>query len=397
MNTTSAPLEKAHVPLLDGLRGLAILLVLFYHQTILVSAAPMDEWLARISAVGWIGVDLFFVLSGFLITGILYDAKGSANYFRNFYARRVLRIFPLYYAVVIFSLVVLPQLGHYKAANFGRIAGDEIWYWVFLSNVSIAAAGQFRHAILDISWSLAIEEQFYLIWPLVVLFFSRSALLKICLGCIAFSLGLRIVLVLTGVSPIAVYVLTPCRLDGLAVGALLALSVRGTANAPAWTRHAPKIFLASGALLLALALWQGGLAWDNRWVQTLGYTLLAIFFGALLAQILVTAPQTRLARVFGSSVLIAFGIYSYALYLFHMPVRGVLRDFVFNRFPFFVFGSLVVWQILFYVVATGLTLALAFLSWQLYEKHFLALKRYFPTRAPRDILPREVETKPLVQ
>ncbi len=385
------------MPLLDGLRGLAIVLVLFYHQTILVSAAPMDEWLARISAAGWIGVDLFFVLSGFLITGILYDAKGSAHYFRNFYARRVLRIFPLYYAVVIFSLVLLPQLGHYKAVNFGRIAGSEIWYWVFLSNVSIAAAGEFRHAILDISWSLAIEEQFYLIWPLVVLFFSRSALIKICLGCIAFSLGLRIVLVLTGVPPIAVYVLTPCRLDGLAVGALLALSVRGTASAPSWTRHAPKIFPVAGALLAALALWQGGLAWDNRWVQTLGYTLLAIFFGALLAQILVTAPQTRLARVFGSRVLIAFGIYSYALYLFHMPVRGVLRDFVFNRFPFSILGSLVVWQILFYVVATVLTLALAFLSWQLYEKHFLALKRYFPTRAPRAILPHEVDPKPLVQ
>ena len=112
--------------------------------------------------------------SGLLITGILVDSKGGAGYFWNFYAHRTLRIFPLYYAVVFLSLVVIPNLPpglvpSGKLANFGRIDGDELWYWLYLSNFSIARAGEWRHGILGISWSLAIEEQFYLEWPLVVL------------------------------------------------------------------------------------------------------------------------------------------------------------------------------------------------------------------------------------
>src|SRR5262245_15687101 len=129
---------REHLLALDGVRGLAILLVLVYHAMLLSehnTTLAFDAWFSRVANVGWCGVDLFFVLSGFLITGILLDTKGGPHYFRNFYARRTLRIFPPYYAVVFLALVVIPNLPEgvvpaKKLASFGRIDGDEHWYWL---------------------------------------------------------------------------------------------------------------------------------------------------------------------------------------------------------------------------------------------------------------------------
>src|SRR4051812_39004746 len=121
MSTTGAS-RRAHegfIPALDGLRGIAILLVLFHHFTIYRPDRGLDKWLANIPAAGWIGVDVFFVLSGFLITGILLDARDRRHYFRNFYARRALRIFPLYYLVVFVGLILLPKLPDMHTALVG--------------------------------------------------------------------------------------------------------------------------------------------------------------------------------------------------------------------------------------------------------------------------------------
>src|SRR3981081_3459715 len=198
---------------LDGLRGIAILLVMIYHQTVAVGSTPVDRFVGFWTLSGWVGVDLFFVLSGFLITGILYDSRGSTGYFRNFYARRVLRIFPLYYAVVALSLFILPHLPHWKLDSLARINGDELWYWTYLSNFSIGAHSEFRHGILDISWSLAIEEQFYLTWPILVLLLSRRWLVTLCCALFVLALAWRSALIFAGVSPITVAVLTPGRVD----------------------------------------------------------------------------------------------------------------------------------------------------------------------------------------
>src|SRR5438552_6539803 len=140
---------RGRVVALDGLRGIAILLVMMHHQTVQIGSTAVDRFAGFWTTGGWIGVDLFFVLSGFLITGILYDAKGKSHYFRNFYARRVLRIFPLYYAVLIVCVGLLPWIPHPKAAAFGRIAGDQGWYFIYLQNYVMAWRGTFRHGILD--------------------------------------------------------------------------------------------------------------------------------------------------------------------------------------------------------------------------------------------------------
>src|SRR5438105_167735 len=126
--------RSSHLPTLDGLRGIAILMVLFFHMTLLPPATAPDRLLARLMANGWVGVDLFFVLSGFLITGILLDAKGEPHFFRNFYARRTLRIFPLYYGVIAIYLLILPALAPAFAARFGAVQGRPLFYWFYLSN-----------------------------------------------------------------------------------------------------------------------------------------------------------------------------------------------------------------------------------------------------------------------
>ena len=142
------------------------------HMTLFEPTGDLQSWAFAVANAGWIGVDLFFVLSGYLISGILLDAKCEPGYIGKFWARRALRILPLYYAVVAFSLIILPNIAHPYAALFGRISGDEWSYWLLLSNFSIAQVGMFRHGILDVSWSLAIEEQFYIVWPLIVLLLS---------------------------------------------------------------------------------------------------------------------------------------------------------------------------------------------------------------------------------
>jgi peptidoglycan/LPS O-acetylase OafA/YrhL len=392
------------MPLLDGIRGLAILLVMIFHMSLLSDRGGIDSFARWSISGGWCGVDLFFVLSGFLITGILYDTKSSKTFFRTFFARRALRIFPLYYAVVFVSLVLLPAIATYlpppaqaKLDRFGKIEGDEWMYWTYLSNFAIAQAGKFRHGILDISWSLAIEEQFYLVWPAVVFFFSRSTLLRICVGAIAFSIAFRCWLFYTGVNPVALHVLTPSRLDALAVGAFIALVVRNEGGLDRLASAAKVVIPVLGILLVGDAAFryvthsgregeEGLFSANLPEVQTVGLTVIAIFFGAVLVRAVAAsrreidepnAKRSRLVRLFESPLLRSFGKYSYAMYLFHLPLRALVRDSTLsNKQLPTIGGTEIPAQFLFTVVCIAFTYAGAWLSWNLYEKHWLALKRF---------------------
>ena len=161
-----APRQSRHIPALDGLRGIAILLVVLHNAPDFPTHSSGFIWLAAIvGTVGWIGVELFFVLSGFLITRQLLDSQRSGNYYRAFFGRRILRIFPLYYVALLIGLVVFP-LVFPGAVDSSSPRRDQIWLWTFLFNWAhpFGTAGfGFSHF-----WSLAIEEQFYLIWPFVV-------------------------------------------------------------------------------------------------------------------------------------------------------------------------------------------------------------------------------------
>ena len=368
---------------LDGVRGLAILMVALFHMTVLPTTGNrFDARWVNFMALGASGVTLFFVLSGFLITGILFDSKEKAHYFRNFYARRALRIFPLYYAVVFVCLVILPQFDHPKARNFGRIEGEGWWYWLYLSNLLIFKTGQFRHGVLDVSWSLAIEEQFYLVWPIVVLALNRRALVWLSGIVVLIALATRCAMIAGGVNLISVYAFTMSHFDALAIGAFLALAARSPAGLGRFVVPGRILVLSGVSLLLGLAIAGVYLGGDTPVMMGVGYTLLALMYGGLLVLAL-EAPAW--SRAFANPVLRVLGKYSYALYLFHNPMRALVRDLVYGPESFATFlGSKMPGQFLFYVLSFAVTLPVAWLSWHLFEKHFLTLKRFFEHgRAPK--------------
>jgi peptidoglycan/LPS O-acetylase OafA/YrhL len=344
-----------------------------------------DRVYVSVARLGWTGVDLFFVLSGFLITGILYDAKGGRHYYRNFYVRRTLRIFPLYYAFVFFTLNLAPWL--WPGTEMSRVATraneehGQLWYWLYLSNVHFVQEEGFTQPNLAVTWSLAIEEQFYLVWPLVVAALGRRILMWTCGGLVAAALATRVALVVSGADATAPYLLPFCRMDALAAGAFVALALRDARDAETLRGWAP--FVAFAAAAIFLVGWYAEDPFDNEaWaepgMQTAGYTLLALGFGSVLA-LVASDPVPGLSRVLSAPVLRTFGKYSYALYLFHIPVRRFIRDeyFPVADFPSWM-GSPLPGQMLFYVAATAPAFLLAWLSWHVLEQRALALKRFFP-------------------
>lgn len=380
---------SGHVPALDGIRGLAIIMVMVFHMTLLFEPVWPDYLYLKLAHLGLLGVDLFFVLSGFLITGILYDAKGQDHFFRNFYARRTLRILPLYYAVVFVCLVVLPQIDHPKISRAAsRIEGDEIWYWLHLSSYSISLRQSLRHPILDVSWSLSIEEQFYLVWPLLVHGLRRRSLMTTCVSVAAGSLLLRAALIV-GQAPALVWPLAPCRLDGLALGAWLAVAARGPGGLERLRRPARYVWWTTAPVLAAVgaAEVEGmDIASGGPWMGIMGFHLAGWAFGALLVLVVSASPKSALRVVFEAKVLRLFGKYSYAMYLFHLPVRSTIRDHLFAPAPWEgVTGSSLPSQLVFYALGFTVTYVLAAISWYCFEAPFLRLKRYFPMEPPRSL------------
>lgn len=365
---------------------------MFHHFTILIPTSWLQQALVNLSTFGRYGVDCFFVLSGYLITTILLESKGHARYFQNFYMRRILRIFPLYYLVVIACLLVVPTLAtalSIDPAKVNRLQAATAqwpWYLAYGSNFLIARQDAFHHGILDISWSLAIEEQFYVIWPLVVLCLSRRALQRLTLGLMGLAFLCRLLLWAFGGTPIQLYVLTFCRMDTIAFGAYLATRLQAGPTDPSrLLRDAVKGFWAIGGALAILYL-AGEFVYHSLVLNTIGFTLLGLFF-LLLLVIALQAPPSHVAhRLLTYPPLRFLGKYSYALYLCHLPTRSLIRDLWVGHPPFHQWpGGPLLWQGLFYLVATGVSIALALLSWHLIEKRALALKALFrdaPSESP---------------
>ena len=367
---------EKRVPELDGIRGIAVLMVMAFH--ILTHAehffdSPLARFFNWSSQMGWAGVDLFFVLSGFLITNILLEKKGQKNYFRNFYMRRVLRIFPVYYL----CLTVIFIGGFYDSTVTGESTSSiMLWFYSYLQNW-LFASGSGPALYFVHFWSLAIEEQFYLFWPLIVYFADKKLLTKIGSIAILGALFLRIYFVFVLDRPDIVntfpYYATITRIDSLLIGAMIAIGLKSVTFKEGLVKDAPRVLAYSILIVVACLLLQPDSPLTNNGAMiTVGFSGLAIMTGALIV-LLLTREEANLARrVFRHRSLTFFGKYSYALYVFHWPVTSFMIEYYVEKG----YQGLVPWLV-FIVGGFVISIILALLSWNLMEKPILGLKRYF--------------------
>lgn len=358
------------------------MVMVFHYHVPLGGVGWAGGFLDKVAGAGSAGVNLFFVLSGFLITGILWDAKRDARYFRNFYARRVLRIFPLYYGALFVGLVLVPWLHPIANSKYVSTVENQIWLWTYTSNFYESWVGR-AMPLYGHFWSLAVEEQFYLIWPFVVLWSERRALIVICGVCFIGAFIVRLALLNAGANPaLAVLRLTPCQMDSLATGALLALAwrTRNQAHAELWRVMARKIFVVSTGVIVALVVAFPILVGTRHLPLSLCYSCWNVFFASGLYTA-ITAPTGNWYRsLLEMPALRIFGKYSYGLYVFHWPM-GRLWLSVMEKWQAKHLGTVldhaIVFQVGYFLMAAGSSFLVASLSWHLYEKQFLRLKRHF--------------------
>jgi peptidoglycan/LPS O-acetylase OafA/YrhL len=377
------PIKASRIPALDGLRGMAVLSVLCIHYIGAQGATggPVTTILQRALALGWSGVDLFFVLSGFLIGGILLDARGSAQYFKTFYARRFFRIIPLYYAWILLYVLLVTIAGHevqrHSLAGRPETVGVFVYvHLVFLQNVWPITLLGLAGAWFSPLWSLAVEEQFYLISPWVIRLLSNRrlyfALSAVIVGAPFLRLGL---LTVAHVSANWVYVMMPTRADSLAIGVLAALLWRSDKFKDRLQNHSRAftvsgVILGLGALCLLVANWKWGPV--SLLMQTIGYSWLAVFYAVCLLMVLIR-PTGILARGMRVSWLRSLGIVSYCMYITHAAIDVVLHAAILRAPPRVstAKGAGVT------LLAALLTYVIARLSWRFFERPLLDLGHQF--------------------
>ena len=362
------------IPELDGVRAVAVLSVIAFHVGASAGSAS-GGLLNEILGFGWCGVDLFFVLSGFLITGILIDTKGTPGAFKNFYVRRTLRIFPLYYATLLIFFHVVPAVANLFSRMNQFSPREEIWYWLYLSNWSPSVGTE--HALLSHLWSLSIEEQFYVIWPLLVLTLSARAAMRVAIG-VALGCALIRLLAAGHVEAPLIYRNTILRADALEFGALCAFFVRNGFFLKQASRWRP-VLLGAAVAGLAACIGLSGTSSYRTPMNVVGYSCLGVAFSYLVLWA-VQGPGTRLHALLRSRFLRRIGKHSYAMYIFHVPVTSLLNAAWFAH-PWFatVHSELPSTAlVLVNVIATiAVAFVMALLSWWLLENRFLQLKSRF--------------------
>lgn len=365
----------AHVPALDGIRGLAILLVLFDHLFWANSNTGnrIFDFLSAVRESSFVGVNLFFALSGFLITGILLDTLNIPHFFKTFYARRALRIFPLYYGVLFLMLLFTSPLHIFWN-------GWQFFYLTYTANLAVWTRPLLILPHLNIShfWSLQVEEQFYLVWPFIV-YRVRKLQSLIRLSIITCIVVLLIRVGLVSARPYLhnfylPYSPTFSCVDNLLFGCCLCALLR-TSMRNKVLELAPRVFAVCAIVMVIAAFLNGGLHWQKSiFIPTLGFSLIGISSASVIAMALRAGSRTQ--RFFSNGILRFFGKYSYGLYVFHFSIEallsGPIRAFVGARFHSKALGVLAA-----AVVVALLTIVVSLLSYHLYESRFLKLKKYF--------------------
>ena len=369
--------QPNHKPELDGIRGIALLAVMLSHGAgrYILQTALLAKLCTYALVPGWSGVELFFVLSGFLITGILLRSKAAGNYFSSFYTRRFLRIFPIYYLAVTVGIV----LAHYSVWWNVMMPPERmrIAYYFYAQNWPIF----WNHGVYQTVslfghfWSLAVEEQFYLLWPLVIWLLPEGGVLGLCTAGLAIALPLRFYMVHRYAESLGAMVLTTSRMDGLLIGAILAIVLRRGQIPLRW------IYLALGAggsLIAYIAVFHHTeLIATYFYMPTIGITGFALLSGGLLA--LSQHPIGWLGWILRVRWLRTTGKYSYGMYIYHVPIYLVLEHVLATRFGV-VFPLPLGWALGYIAALVGITFVVAKISYDSFESKILALKSRFKPR-----------------
>lgn len=360
---SETPSQRSHFPALDGLRGIAILLVVFYHNFGFI----------RQSYFGWLGVDLFFVLSGYLITSILLKEVGKKGFPGNFYRRRILRIFPLYYLTLVLFLVVFPLLGLFRT-ELRYFLDNQVWLWTYLQNWLYSLQLTADAKLLTHFWSLAVEEQFYLFWPFVILWVrSPRKLLFIMLGLLLIVLAGRSALWFWQVEDLNYTTLyTFTRIDGICIGSILALLLQ----------YRPRLVEKHMALIVSMLAGLNFLFYFlNRanaggypYFAFIGYTTFAVLFALLVHEVVTTPDTTLVNRLLSFSPLRFFGKISYGFYVFHWPVFFLLNAPLTKYLYAEQHLQLGYARVIAALCSTLLALGISWLSYRYFESYFLKRK-----------------------
>jgi peptidoglycan/LPS O-acetylase OafA/YrhL len=379
--TTSNPgvSSKVTYPALDGLRAVAVTMVFIEHFGGGSHGGRFLEVFNRVRVFGGAGVTLFFVLSGFLITGILYDTSLGQHYFKNFYIRRSLRIFPIFYLVLVVCGVLAPilhfhlQWGHLSFPFYlGNFFAN--WNWSLYELISPT------HPAMSISlahfWSLFVEEQFYLIWPIVIfLVRDRVKLIRLSVAVILIVLLLRIAMVcflpFVAADHYALRML-PTRADDLLVGGAMALLLRGPA-AERWLRRSWVFFVSGAAAFLLLALWRGEFGFGDPYTMTIGLTFISLASAGLIAMAI--QDGSVVFRFLSLRPLRIIGKYSYGFYIYHYLFAAARVYYL--LWCLAIFHSMWIGGLVYSSSWYLMILVVSGLSYELYEKRFLAMKSRF--------------------
>lgn len=381
--------SSRRIPELDGLRGLAVLLVLVYHYVAdqLVSPPGSPVALARkYLELAWSGVDLFFVLSGFLLGGILLDQRGSQRYFRAFYIRRACRILPLYFVLLaLFAAAgwLIHATGRGQRFEYLFEPALPIWcYLTFTQNAIMALWHTFGGHWMGVTWSLAIEEQFYLFLPFCLRFVPVRRLPHFLIGVIVAVPLARIALYRYSGHWIPGYVLTPCRADALLLGVVGAWMVRTPAALKLITTRLLRtifIVMLAGSVLLA----------SRETISTpgtafLGFSWFAVLYLCMILMC-VLDKDSAVCRILRSPSLRFFGLISYGIYLLHDLICGFLHAAILNHMRPVINDAASGGVTL---LALAVTVAVAWLSWRLLESQIIAWGHKYgfrPDQAVRDV------------
>jgi peptidoglycan/LPS O-acetylase OafA/YrhL len=374
-----------HLPVLDGIRACAILMVCVAHffQVDEASLYETNRFIGilffKLSQLGLTGVELFFVLSGFLITNILLDAKTSRNFFSSFFMRRFLRIFPLYYFVLALSFLLLP-LFYVPDAAGQEVIQHQLWLWTYTSNFfgpPLTWDGSVNFPHFGHFWSLSVEEHFYILWPLVIYYVKESLLPKVMWGLVAFSLSMAIAAYALNsvLPPVGLFKLlnwsTLHYAGTLSLGALIACYWRQPA------RFASLLAICRPLIIPALILFvlQTFIPRATELKPVIRFTASSLFFFAVI--VVALGGGERVTRLFSQQILFRIGQISYGLYVYHGLLRPFFKTWFYDSVLVHLNNSILA-ATLYTLLCTGLSILIAYLSWVLLEQPILRLKRHFP-------------------